>query len=130
MSLVEKGERNLKLARILETDEFCELSKFQKEHLCSVIINRLYYGVYLIAKGKLVEKELCKPTDRILHSGKDCVWNKLREGNENCFNDINLAHQLRNMRNQADYQEDNVSDNEIDTAKGIAQRLSQTLRRL
>lgn len=128
MSLVEKGERNLKLARILETDKFCELSKFQKEHLCSVIINRLYYGVYLIAKGKLVEKGLCKPTDRILHSGANGIWNKLR--NENCFNEMSMAHQLRSMRDCADYEEDGTDTEEVERAKEIAQVLSETLRRI
>ena len=69
MTLEKKGERNLKLAEILDSQEFLELSKFSKEHLCSVIINRLYYGVYLIGKGKLVESL------GLVHS---CGWGRVK----------------------------------------------------
>ena len=136
MTLKEKGEWNLKLAEILDSEEFLDLLQFHKEHsqirrehLCSVIINRLYYGVYLIAKGKLVDKGICKPKDRVLHSGEGCIWEKLE--NASCFNEIDLANQLRNLRNCADYQEDNINNaDNINRAKKIAQRLHKTLEGL
>ncbi|MDE7196491.1 MAG: hypothetical protein K2N69_05700 [Helicobacter sp.] len=126
MTLKKKGERNLKLAEILDSQDFLELSQFPKEHLCSVIINRLYYGVYLIAKGMLVDKGICKSDDRIPHSGKDCIWGKLID--KNCFNEINLAYQLRSIRNHADYQEDDI--NEIGRAKEIALELHNILKEI
>ena len=126
MTLREKGERNLKLAEILDSQEFLDLSQFRREHLCSVIINRLYYGVYLIAKGKLVDKGICKTGDRISHSGKNCIWNKIM--NKNCASEIKLAHQLRNMRDKVDYEEDDT--NEIARAKEIAMELYSILKEI
>ena len=131
MTLKEKGEWNLKLAEILDSREFLDLPQvrkecFQREHLCSVIINRLYYGVYLIAKGKLVDKGIHKSDDRIPHSGKNCIWNKIM--NKNCASEIKLAHQLRNMRDKVDYEEDDT--NEIARAKEIAMELYSTLKEI
>lgn len=132
MTLKEKGEWNLKLAEILDSREFLDLPQFQKEHfqirrehLCSVIINRLYYGVYLIAKGKLVDKGIYELKSRISHSGKDCIWDEIM--NENCASEINLAHQLRNMRNKADYEEGDDT-NEIARAKEITLELYNILK--
>ncbi len=56
MGLIKKGERNLEIAKILDTQEFLEMSNLQKEHLCSTIINRLYYGIYLIWKREVIAK--------------------------------------------------------------------------
>ena len=131
MTLKKKGERNLKLAEILDSQEFLELFQFPKEHLCSVIINRLYYGVYLIAKGMLVDKGICKSDDRIPHSGKDCIWGKLIEENKHCSNEIRVVYRLRGMRNHVDYEADNERNiNNINKAKEIAQKLRRTLKEL
>ena len=131
MALEEKGERNLKLAEILDSQEFLELSKFSKEHLCSVIINRLYYGVYLVAKGKLVDKGICKSADKIPHSGRDCVWERLIETNKHYSNNIRLAYKLRDIRNHVDYEHDNEYNiSNINKAKKIARKLYKTLKEL
>ena len=131
MTLKKKGEQNLKLAEILDSQEFLELSQFPKEHLCSVIINRLYYGVYLIAKGMLVDKGICKSDDRIPHSGKDCIWGKLIEENKHCSNNIRLAYRLRDIRNHVDYGHDNKHNiSNLNKAKKIAQKLHETLKEL
>lgn len=128
MNLEEKGNRNLELARVLDSSEFCKLSKFPKEHLCSIIINRLYYGVYLIGKGKLVNKKVCNEKDNIPHSGRDSIWKKL--SNKNNFNEMQQAKQLRNIRNKVDYESDKNIKNEIDIAKKIADEVYRALKEL
>lgn len=57
MTLEQKGDRNLEIARFIDSDDFEKLSGFPKQHLCSTIINRLYYGIYLIGKQRLLQKD-------------------------------------------------------------------------
>lgn len=131
MTLSKKGERNLEIARILDSQDFLDLSQFPKKHLCSVIINRLYYGIYLIAKDKLVDKGICQSGERISHSGKDCVWEKLIQENKYYSNDIRLVYRLRKIRNQIDYEHDNEQNiSNMNKAKRIAQKLHKTLKEL
>lgn len=56
MTLEQKGDRNLEIARFIDSDDFEKLSGFPKQHLCSTIINRLYYGVYLNWKAEAFTK--------------------------------------------------------------------------
>ena len=138
MTLKEKGEWNLKLAEILDSEEFLDLLRFHKEHsqirrehLCSVIVNRLYYGIYLIAKGKLVDKGIYKSDDRIPHSGRGCIWKSLIRENEHYSNEIRVVYRLRGMRNHVDYEADNERNiNNINKAKEFAQKLHKTLKEL
>lgn len=82
MTLQKKGNRNLEIAKILDSQEFLDLSKFPKEHLCSTIINRLYYGVYLIAKGKLLEKDNSIDESRSLGHGTKNAIEEIGNNNE------------------------------------------------
>ena len=63
---MNKGMRNLKIAEILDFGDLAQLTQFDKAHLVSVIINRLYYGIYLIGKDKLSAKDNDMP-DKIGH---------------------------------------------------------------
>lgn len=56
MTLNKKGEWNLKLVEILDSQEFLEMSHFPKENLCSLIINRLYLGCVFDCKGQVSGK--------------------------------------------------------------------------
>lgn len=56
MTLINKGMRNLKIAEILDSGDFAQLTQFDKAHLVSVIINRLYYGIYLIGKINYLQR--------------------------------------------------------------------------
>lgn len=89
MSLKEKAERNLKIGEILDSEDFLKLSKFPKEHLCSVIINRLYYGVYLFGKYKLLAK------DKTINENKS-----LGHGTENALK--NVKHSLERAKESED----------------------------
>lgn len=74
MSSKDKAKRNLEIGEILDSEDFL---KFSKEHLCSAIINRLYCGVYLLGKCKLLEK------DKTIDEN-----NYLRHGTENALKNI------------------------------------------
>ena len=146
--LIAKGERNLKIAEILESDDFLEMSCFPKEHLCSVIINRLYYGVYLIGKSKLLEKDKAiKEGERIGHVGyypnknktngkteeKKSLWTELRKHYPKARSLCLKAKNLFDMRNEYDYNVDKKKEEvEIDlkNCKKRAKGLAEKLRRL
>ncbi|PAF49200.1 hypothetical protein BKH41_03720 [Helicobacter sp. 12S02232-10] len=104
----EKAFRNLRIADILDRREFDELKDFSREHLCSVIVNRLYYGVFLLAKSILIEKGYIEMEDRLTHSTNqhNGLWFKLNELFPKFRNDIIMISDLRGKRNQLDYQED------------------------
>lgn len=76
MTLMDKGMRNLKIAEILDSGDFAQLTQFNKAHLVSVIINRLYYGVYLIGKDKLSIKDNDMP-DKIGHGTENLLMGLL-----------------------------------------------------
>ena len=147
-ALIDKGKRNLEIAKILDSREFSDLSKYPKEHLCSVIINRLYYGVYLIGKGKLLEKDkTIEEKERIGHIGyypnknkgndnneeTKFLWTELRKHNPQ-YRDIYLkAKNLFDMRNEYDYNRDKKREEIEMDLKGYkkkANRLAKKLGRL
>ena len=146
-ALIDKGKRNLDIAEILDSEDFLALSKFPKEHLCSVIINRLYYGVYLIGKGKLLEKDkTIKEKERIGHIGyypnknkgndteeKKFLWTELRKHYPKAHSLCLKAQNLFDMRNEYDYNMDKKKEEvEIDLKnyKKRAKSLAEKLRRL
>ena len=83
-ALMDKGKRNLDMAEILDSENFLALSEFPRKHLCSIIINRLYYGVYLIGKGKLLEKDnTIQEQDFLGHGAKNTIRNSSIKHNKN-----------------------------------------------
>ena len=143
MGLIKKGERNLEIAKILDTQEFLEMSNLQKEHLCSTIINRLYYGVYLIGKGKLLQKDsTLKEEDFLGHGTLNQINNQNLDPNSNCLW-IRLMQyypraicvrgvKLREIREMYDYRSDDMNKalQDLQSAKNIAQYLAKQLKEL
>lgn len=50
MCFKKQGEANLNIALCLHKKNMHELGKMNRKELASIIINRLYYGVFLMAK--------------------------------------------------------------------------------
>lgn len=152
MNLVQKGKRNLELAKILDSDEFHNLSGFQKEHLCSIIINRLYYGVYLLGKDKLLAKDNSIDEGDFLGHGtrndikyirnndeakaSKFLWVRLKGfygGHNGITNMCLTAAKLQEMRNCYDYQSDMEACKalkDLESCKKLASFLQEKLRRL
>ena len=90
MRLQDKGERNLEIAEVLDSQEFLKLlnpptkadKEFCKKHLCSVIINRLYYGVYLLGKDKLLTKDGSITESHFLGHGTEKIIKDIRNNDE------------------------------------------------
>ncbi|MDE5817562.1 MAG: hypothetical protein K2H55_08655 [Helicobacter sp.] len=160
MTLKEKGEWNLKLAEILDSREFLDLPQFQKEHsqiqrehLCSVIINRLYYGVYLIGKSKLLEKDntiqekdfLGHGTEKNIAEAKDdndrakkskFLWVRLfgyySQASDDIFGICLEATKLHRIRNRHDYcaSQQNTALRDLRTAQEQADFIVKALKEL
>lgn len=148
MTLQDKGERNLKIAKILDSQEFLEISKFPKEHLCSVIINRLYYGVYLIGKSKLLAKDGDTKEEDFLGHGtesaikeirnndeaKQCsyLWVKLKGfyGGKQIHRICLDAVKLRETRNFYDYCSDVEQDKALQDLEGCKKQAESLAKRL
>ena len=143
MGLIKKGERNLEIAKILDTQEFLKMSNLQKEHLCSTIINRLYYGVYLIGKGKLLHKDsTLKEEDFLGHGTLNQINNQNLNPNSKhlwirlmqyypraiCVRGV----KLREIREMYDYRSDDMNKalQDLQSAKNIAQYLAKQLKEL
>lgn len=120
MTLMNKGMRNLKIAEILDSGDFAQLAQFDKAHLVSVIINRLYYGVYLIGKDKLFIKDNDMP-DKIGHGTENLlngVINNIDKAKRQkylwvrlygFYGDLqisNFAIKMHDIRNMYDYNAD------------------------
>ncbi|HEF9209723.1 TPA: hypothetical protein SBV85_001314 [Campylobacter coli] len=140
MGLIKKGERNLEIAKILDTQEFLKMSNLQKEHLCSTIINRLYYGVYLIGKGKLLQKDsTLKEEDFLGHGTLNQINNQNLNPNSKhlwirlmqyypkaiCVRGV----KLKEIREMYDYRSDDMNKalQDLQSAKNIAQYLAKQL---
>ena len=148
MTLRNKGERNLKIAEILDSQEFLDLSQFQKGHLCSVIINRLYYGVYLIGKSKLLEKDntiqekdsLGHGTEKAIKNirnndeAKQCpyLWVKLKGfyGGKQIHRICLDAVKLHETRNFYDYRSDVEQDKALKDLEGCKKQVESLAKRL
>lgn len=151
MTLGHKGDRNLEIARFIDSDDFRELSGFPKQHLCSTIINRLYYGIYLIGKQKLLEKDRSIDAKKNLSHGTEYsikninnneeakkssfLWVRLkgfysdRKGLQLCL----LAVKLHELRNIYDYDCDSEQETALKDLAGCkqqAQLLSKRLKEL
>ncbi|TLD91113.1 hypothetical protein LS74_010215 [Helicobacter magdeburgensis] len=82
MTLEQKGDRNLEIARFIDSDDFEKLSGFPKQHLCSTIINRLYYGVYLIGKQRLLQKDNSINAKKSLSHGTEYSIKSIKNNKE------------------------------------------------
>lgn len=149
MSLKEKAERNLKIGEILDSEDFLKLSKFPKEHLCSVIINRLYYGVYLFGKYKLLAKDKTINENKSLGHGtknasknveemynvekakkSESLWIRL-SGYYPDSRKISLGiAKLRNARNKYDYRNDVEKDSAIQDLKSCKKQAKYLMKKL
>lgn len=69
-----------------------------------IIIGRWYYGVYLLAKDKLVQNSLQKESDVIRHKGKNSIWNLLLSHYDGKFTKIlQRGVQLAKKREHFEY---------------------------
>lgn len=134
MKLVEKGQRNLRIASIIETEDFLKLSSLSMEYLCSIIINRLYYGVFLIGKSKLLEKDpSLNERDFLGHSTKcdrQSMWGQLLSYGLS-VSVCNNVKKLRDLRNEYDYQSDKdreIALKDLDIAKKMAKKIEERLK--
>ena len=149
--LIAKGERNLKIAEILDSDDFLEMSHLSKEHLCSVIINRLYYGVYLIGKSKLFEKDNTIQEESFLGHGTEKAIKEIRNNDEarqseqlwvrlkgfydnehtkDAYKTCVFAARLYKMRNLYDYNSDREADKALENLKSCKEQTFSLIKRL
>ena len=152
--LVAKGERNLKIAEILDSQDFLEThfpKDFRKEYLCSVIINRLYYGVYLIGKSKLFEKDNSIQEDGFLGHGTESavrgirnndeakkskqLWVRLKgfydnEHTKAAYKTCVFAAKLYKMRNLYDYNSDRETDKALENLKSCKEQTFSLIKKL
>ena len=126
----------------MDTQEFLKMSNLQKEHLCSTIINRLYYGVYLIGKGKLLQKDsTLKEEDFLGHGTLNQINNQNLNPNSKHLLDKNNAIlskeqsvfervKLREIREMYDYRSDDMNKalQDLQSAKNNCSILSQTIK--
>lgn len=147
MSLKEKAERNLKIGEILDSEDFLKLSKFPKEHLCSVIINRLYYGVYLFGKYKLLAKDKTINENKFLGHGTEVALQNVRDSAERAKESKDLWIKLRGYypdsyqvclqairlcktRNFYDYRDDVEKNNAIMDLKSCKNEAKYLMKKL
>ena len=146
MTIKNKGERNLKIAEILDSQDFLALSQFNKMHLCSVIINRLYYAVYLLGKDKLIAKNPSFKEDDFLGHGTERDVENIKHSSrrqkklwvelDNAYNSNEvhrlclLAAKLHEMRNFYDYRSDREQEKalkDLDSCKEQTRFLAEKI---
>lgn len=151
MTLEHKGDRNLEIANIIDSGKFEHLSRLDKHHLCSTIINRLYYGVYLIGKHKLLQKDTSIDSGASLFHGTESalrgvannqeaktskyLWVRLKGfySDKKVFQLCLLAVKLHELRNTYDYDCDRGQQealNDLASCKSQARSLSKRLKEL
>ena len=109
MSFKQQSKVNLDIALYLHNlndENIGKLGKINKRELASVIINRLYYGVFLMAK------ELVKVNGEMLSREHSDVWRQIYQLLTKKPIDLVLLNSfqgsvdlLRTMRNTYDYEE-------------------------
>ena len=68
MCFKQQGEANLNIALYLNKKDMSSLGKMSEYELASVIINRLYYGVFLMAKELVQEYEETRKQETVIYS--------------------------------------------------------------
>ena len=106
MCFKQQGEANLNIALYLNKKDMSNLGKMSKQELASVIINRLYYGVFLMAK-ELVKQN----SSQVSSHNHRFLWRQVgnilqqRQNNFDRVSFIAIVDELRTTRNEYDYDE-------------------------
>lgn len=138
MDLHNKGIRNYKIAEMIYEESnkkgcgfFCSVVD-DKKYLYSTVVNRLYYGLYMLAKGELVKKD-CSVTEhtKIGHSGNNGIWKRLVMFYSEINNDLVLIDKIREARNLLDYQSDkNTTHDDFNNTKQISDKIFNILEKV
>lgn len=142
MCFKEQGKVNLDIALYLNdlnNESMSKLSKMSKQELASIIINRLYYGVFLMAKELVQVNEESKDSHiqfwrKINNYMIDRRINKKHDTYilNDFWGDVTILKEMRvayDYRNQAYLNEESKAIEEIGECFQLKDKICETLER-
>lgn len=134
----ERGEINIAIANYLENkfNDYTNLNKNDGnkvqclDEIKHIIIGRWYYGLYLIAKAKLI----VPASDFIKHKGNNCIWRRINKNPKNnnnyIYNFSKNGERFATLREKYEYTNIKVTNKDFNAAKKIYKDMYNGLQKL